>query len=85
MPDPRSLDRLEGSVVFHPAFFAPDEADRLIREIRNTTAWRQEAIRLYGRAVPLPRLTAWHGDEGRGTPTPGSRTSPPRGRPPFWR
>lgn len=25
-------------------------------------AWKQESIRLYGRTVPLPRITAWYGD-----------------------
>ncbi|MFG5410604.1 alpha-ketoglutarate-dependent dioxygenase AlkB [Piscinibacter sakaiensis] len=27
--------------------------------------WKQDNIRLYGKTVPLPRLTAWYGDEGR--------------------
>lgn len=27
--------------------------------------WRQDRIRLYGKERPLPRLTAWYGDEGR--------------------
>lgn len=30
----------------------------------DTTAWRQERITLYGRAMPVPRLTAWYGDKG---------------------
>ena len=68
MPDaaPRSLELPDGDVVFDPAFVAPAEADRLLRELRDTTAWRQEAVRLYGRSVALPRLTAWYGDAGTG-------------------
>lgn len=27
--------------------------------------WQQEHIRLYGKCIPLPRLTAWYGDSGR--------------------
>ncbi len=27
--------------------------------------WRQDYIRMYGREVPLPRLTAWYGDAGK--------------------
>ncbi|WP_216923283.1 alpha-ketoglutarate-dependent dioxygenase AlkB [Synechococcus sp. CCAP 1479/9] len=27
--------------------------------------WKQESIRLYGKSVLLPRLTAWYGDRGR--------------------
>ncbi|MGH9060378.1 MAG: alpha-ketoglutarate-dependent dioxygenase AlkB family protein, partial [Acidimicrobiales bacterium] len=26
--------------------------------------WRQERARLFGRTIPLPRLTAWYGDVG---------------------
>ena len=27
--------------------------------------WKQDAIRLYGKTIPLPRLTSWYGDEGK--------------------
>lgn len=40
------------------------DADRLLTEVRDTTAWRQDSLRLYGRPISLPRLTAWYGDEG---------------------
>ena len=40
------------------------EADRLFLELRDTTAWRQETIRFYGKDIAVPRLTAWYGDEG---------------------
>lgn len=29
-----------------------------------TTAWRQDHIKLYGKVIPLPRLTSWYGDPG---------------------
>ncbi len=68
MPDPafRRLDLPGGDVVFYPGFFPAALADRLLEELRDTTAWRQESITLYGRPVNLPRLTAWYGDEGTG-------------------
>jgi alkylated DNA repair dioxygenase AlkB len=46
------------------AFFPASDADRLFTELRDTTAWRQEAITLYGKKIVQPRLTAWYGDEG---------------------
>src|SRR5207244_3855012 len=58
------LDLPDGDVVFYPAFFPAPDADRLLRELLDTTAWRQDSLRLYGRDVNLPRLTAWYGDEG---------------------
>ena len=68
MPDSpgRRLDLPDADVVLHPEFFSQADADRLFRDLRDTTAWRQESIRLYGRQVALPRLTAWYGDAGTG-------------------
>jgi alkylated DNA repair dioxygenase AlkB len=51
-------------VVFYPAFFSAPEADRLLRELRETTQWRQDTMRFLGKEVSLPRLTAWYGDPG---------------------
>ena len=61
---PRILDLPEAEVILYPAFFSALEADRLLREVRDTTAWRQETITLYGKTIDVPRLTAWYGDEG---------------------
>ena len=61
---PRPLDLPDAEVFFYPAFFSASEADRLLLELRDTTAWRQETIRLYGKDIAVPRLTAWYGDEG---------------------
>jgi alkylated DNA repair dioxygenase AlkB len=51
-------------VLLYPAFFSIAEADRLLRELRETTAWRRETITLYGKDIEIPRLTAWYGDQG---------------------
>jgi alkylated DNA repair dioxygenase AlkB len=63
---PIALGLPDGDVTFYPAFFPAAEADRLLRDLLATTAWRQERITLYGRSVDLPRLTAWYGDAGTG-------------------
>jgi alkylated DNA repair dioxygenase AlkB len=60
----QALDLPEAEVFLCPAFFTRSEADRLLQELRDTTAWRQETIQLYGRNITVPRLTAWYGDEG---------------------
>jgi alkylated DNA repair dioxygenase AlkB len=59
-----TLDLPEAEVVFYPAFFPAAEADRLLRELRDSTAWRQDTIKFFGKTVDVPRLTAWYGDEG---------------------
>jgi alkylated DNA repair dioxygenase AlkB len=45
-------------------FFTPDDSHLLLKRLRNEIEWTQESIRVPGKMVPLPRLTAWYGDEG---------------------
>lgn len=40
------------------------DADRLFEALRRLIAWRQEEAMIMGRKVPIPRLTAWHGEAG---------------------
>jgi alkylated DNA repair dioxygenase AlkB len=58
----QTLELPEAEVIFYPAFFPAPEADRLLEELRDTTEWRQDAMKIYGKQVPLPRLTAWYGE-----------------------
>ncbi|MFW5680916.1 MAG: alpha-ketoglutarate-dependent dioxygenase AlkB family protein [Pseudomonadota bacterium] len=37
-------------------------ADRLFEVLVDQIEWRQEHVRLMGREIPVPRLTAWYGD-----------------------
>ncbi|MCU1351949.1 MAG: alpha-ketoglutarate-dependent dioxygenase AlkB [Acidimicrobiales bacterium] len=63
----RTQERVElpdADLVLVHDLFAPDDRERLQRELRDTTAWRQESITMYGRTNPVPRLTAWYGDVG---------------------
>ena len=62
MPTFHPLELPDGDAVLYPAFFPPAVAAHLLADLRATSAWRQDAVRLFGRAVLLPRLTAWHGD-----------------------
>jgi alkylated DNA repair dioxygenase AlkB len=61
----QSLDLPDAEVFLYPAFFPASQADRLLVQLRDTTAWRQDALQLYGKTINFPRLTAWYGDEGR--------------------
>jgi alkylated DNA repair dioxygenase AlkB len=45
------------------AIAAPD-ADRLQGALLAAIDWRQETATIMGRRVPIPRLTAWHGEAG---------------------
>lgn len=43
----------------HRSWVEDDES--LLRELVQSTPWEQESIRLFGKEVPQPRLTAWFG------------------------
>jgi alkylated DNA repair dioxygenase AlkB len=58
-------DLPDADIVYLPRFFGPAERSRLLDELTTTTAWRQDSISMYGKAVPIPRLQAWYGDPGR--------------------
>jgi alkylated DNA repair dioxygenase AlkB len=58
------MDLPDAEVVFYPDFFPAPVADRLLSQLVDTTAWRQDSIKIYGKPTPLPRLTAWYGDPG---------------------
>ena len=60
----RSLDLPEAEVLICPDFFRAADADRLLGELLETTTWRQEVFKMYGKEMPFPRLTAWCGDVG---------------------
>lgn len=62
--DGYALDMPDADVHFYPHFFEEPEAVRLLAELTQNTPWRQDQIRLFGRWVDQPRLTAWHGDPG---------------------
>lgn len=38
--------------------------------------WKQDSLRLYGKSIPLPRLTAWYGDPGAAYTYSGIKSEP---------
>ena len=53
---------LGGLVRYQPGWLVANEADALLRELRSSVDWKQGAIRMFGREVLEPRLTAWFGE-----------------------
>jgi len=52
----------DGEVLYYPNFFTVEESDRFFKALTMNTQWQQDQIRFFGKAVNLPRLTAWYGD-----------------------
>ncbi len=52
----------DGHLVQVEDFLSAASSDRLLRDMRRSLDWEQRPIRLFGRQILQPRLTAFHGD-----------------------
>ncbi|ALI98735.1 alpha-ketoglutarate-dependent dioxygenase AlkB family protein [Rufibacter tibetensis] len=46
-------------------FIPPEEQKSLQQALTGKAAWRQEKIRMFGKQINQPRLTAWYADAGK--------------------
>jgi alkylated DNA repair dioxygenase AlkB len=62
---PEQWTHLVGAeLFFSPQWLAPEVAATLMETLGRETPWREETIKLFGKEVQQPRLTAWYGDAG---------------------
>jgi len=54
----------DAEVSYRPRFLSGSEADRTLAYLRANLRWRSLTIRMRGREVRSPRLSAWYGDPG---------------------
>src|SRR5690349_20120624 len=64
-PEVTRFDLPDADVAYYPRHFTAHVADRLFDALMTTTKWHQDRIRIHGSDLPVPRLTAWHGDVNR--------------------
>ena len=55
----------DGELRLYPHFFSLEERKTFFTRLKEDVKWQQEEIKLYGKNIPLPRLTAWFGDKGK--------------------
>lgn len=60
---PKNLLPCDGEAYLWSDVMESAEADRYFERLRDGIVWRQESIKIFGRILPVPRLTAWHGDK----------------------
>mgnify|MGYP000462174165 CR=1 FL=1 len=65
LPQAQVIEIPDGELLFYPQLFDPAESDRFFTQLRSEINWQQQAMKMYGKAVNLPRLTAWYGDGGK--------------------
>ena len=56
------LDIPNADIEYFPSYFTKNESDRLYKSLLENIPWQQDTIKMYGKEIPLPRLTAWFGD-----------------------
>ena len=54
----------EGNVIVYQDFFDEQTSNDYFARLFTEIEWRQQHIKLYGRTIAQPRLTAWHGEPG---------------------
>jgi alkylated DNA repair dioxygenase AlkB len=52
----------DGELLFCRQVFAPEESMALFQRLYDDIAWQRHVIKIYGRSVAVPRLSAWYGD-----------------------
>lgn len=60
------LDLPDADLRVARAWLAPSEADALFAALRDQVRWEVHRLRMYGREIDSPRLSAWIGDPGTG-------------------
>lgn len=58
------LDWPDGDFVYLERLWDGPAGEALFAQLRDTVDWRQHQVRLFGRELPAPRLSAWYGDDG---------------------
>ena len=76
MPEPARLEIEDGLLFFHERWLPPEVTAAAFADLRRETPWRAEQIRIAGRSIPVPRLTAWYGDPGATYVYSGLRNEP---------
>ncbi len=63
-PNYEQLNLPHSDIKLYRQFFDEATSNQLLETLKTNINWQQEYIQVYGKPQPIPRLTAWHGDEG---------------------
>lgn len=63
--DPIDILPYSGDAVLYKNFFSPAESNKYFNALLNEIQWKQEPIKIVGKEVMQPRLTAWYGDTNK--------------------
>jgi alkylated DNA repair dioxygenase AlkB len=63
--EPIFFDLPDATISYHPHFFSFEKSNELFQKLITEIPWQQDAITVFGKTHPQPRLTALYGNEGR--------------------
>ncbi|WP_199118911.1 alpha-ketoglutarate-dependent dioxygenase AlkB [Pedobacter sp. ASV28] len=66
----------DAELLYRPAFYDKAESDEIFKILLETIEWKQDKIVMYGKELPLPRLSAWYGDNNKPYTYSGIRLNP---------
>lgn len=66
----------QADLWWSPHFLTASQADEAFEALRSQIAWEQGQIRMFGKWVMEPRLSAWYGDPGAAYTYSGKRQEP---------
>ena len=52
-----------GEYLYFPDFFSTEESEYFFNLLKENILWKQESMKMYGKQILFPRLTAWYGDK----------------------
>jgi alkylated DNA repair dioxygenase AlkB len=58
------LRLVDASLDYVAGFLSPAEADAFLGRLQRDVPWQQHHVRIAGKRIPSPRLSAWYGDPG---------------------
>jgi len=58
----QNLELPNAEVIIYPRLFQKPETQRLFHELLNQIEWKQKPIKIFGKSVLQPRLTAYYGE-----------------------
>ena len=62
---PNNILPFAGEAFFYPSFFSDQESNIFYHQLLNEVNWKQEPIKIFGREIMQPRLTAWYGEAAK--------------------
>lgn len=60
---PSNLLPKQGEIYHYPDFFSEAESTLFFESLLKEVPWKHEPIKIFGKEVMQPRLTAWYGDK----------------------